>query len=152
VASMYGAHNTYDIFDKLAEKEPRFSHTVLSPGDEKRFQKEFTGSPWYKDFVMRNKEDPLKNPDYDYRGAWLGGKDVLDLNKPEAHGLSRDPKTKKWLKDPRAHGTSWKEFLLDKSLGTINPDAGDGKMTREEGAILLESFLKQMRRSQQYTF
>ena len=128
--------HTYDIFDEIASKEPKFKHTVLSPKEEKKFQKEFTSSPWYKDFVMRNKEDPLNNPDYDYRGAWKGG--ALDINTPQAHGLSRDPSTKKWLKDPRTHGTAWKEYYMEKT--GVNPD--EANLSRGDAAIQMESYLK----------
>ena len=127
---------TYDIFSQIADKQPKFAHTVLSPEEEQRFQKEFTTSPWYKDFVKSHKEDPLANPDYDYRGAWKGG--ALDLNTPQAHGLSRDPSTKKWLKDPRTHGTSWKEFFMNET--GINPD--EAGLSREEAAIQFESAMR----------
>tara|TARA_R100001530_G_scaffold10707_1_gene10584 strand:- start:75 stop:500 length:426 start_codon:yes stop_codon:yes gene_type:complete len=128
--------HTYDIFDEIASKEPKFKHTILSPKEEKKFQKEFTSSPWYKDFVMRNKEDPLNNPDYDYRGAWKGG--ALDINTPQTHGLSRDPSTKKWLKDPRTHDTAWKEYYMEKT--GVNPD--EANLSRGDAAIQMESYLK----------
>ena len=85
---------------------------------------------------MRNKEDPLNNPDYDYRGAWKGG--ALDINTPQAHGLSRDPSTKKWLKDPRTHGTAWKEYYMEKT--GVNPD--EANLSRGDAAIQMESYLK----------
>tara|TARA_R100001082_G_scaffold80283_3_gene47453 strand:+ start:2094 stop:2528 length:435 start_codon:yes stop_codon:yes gene_type:complete len=134
---------TYDIFDRYAQTLPEFEHTILSPEQEKRFQKEFTTSPWYKDFVKSNKEDPLANPDYDYRGAWLGGKDILDINKTlsehghEAHGKSRTAEGK-WLKNPRTHGTSWKEFFMNET--GINPD--EAGLSREEAAIQFESAIR----------
>lgn len=129
---------TYDIFSQIADKQPKFAHTVLSPEEEQRFQKEFTTSPWYKDFVKSHKQDPLANPDYDYRGAWLGGKEVLDLATPKAHGLSKDPNTRKWLKDPKTHDTAWKQFFMEET--EINPD--EAGLSRDEAAIQMESHIR----------
>ncbi len=135
--------HTYDIFDRYAQAQPEFEHTILSPAQEKKFKKEFTSSPWYKDFVKNYKEDPLANPDYDYRGAWLSGKEALDLSKTlsehgdEAHGKSKTPEGK-WLKNPKTHGTSWKEFFMNET--GINPD--EAGLSREDAAIQFESVMR----------
>jgi hypothetical protein len=137
-----------DLFDRLgtalqqSNSKSRFELTKLTPDLENRFMKEFTNSPWYRDFIQRSGgEKPNIGPssDYDYRGAWLdsfegaGGQITLDLNEPGAHGYSKS-KQGKWLKNPQTHETSWKQWYQE--ISGNNPD--ESNLPRELAAKIIK--------------
>ena len=133
-----------DLFDRLgtalqqSNSKSRFELTKLAPDLEERFIKEFTNSPWYRDFIKRTggeKPNIGPNSDYDYRGAWVSGS--LDLNEPGAHGYSKS-KQGKWLKNPQTHGTSWKQWYQE-----ITGDSPDEfNITREQAAGIIKGHME----------
>ena len=147
-----------DLFDRLgtalqqSNSKSRFELTQLHPELEERFLKEFTNSPWYRDFIKRNdgkKPDIGSNSDYDYRGAWLDDlinpvsqnkpNRTLDLNAtgPDAHGYSKDSRGK-WLKNPQTHNTSWKQWYSE--ITGTDPDKYN--VSREQAAGIIKGHME----------
>ena len=144
-----------DLFDRLgtalqqSDSQSKFELTKLAPDLESMFMKEFTNSPWYRDFIQRTggeKPNIGPNSDYDYRGAWLDGlmrgegQITLDLNKPGAHGYSKS-KQGKWLKNPETHKTSWKQWYQE--ITGNSPDKIN--ITREQAAGIIKGRMEMMK-------
>lgn len=89
------------IFGPLPEYKP----TVLSPRDEKNFQRWIRSTNWYKE----TNADISPNADFDYRGAYLAG---INPDDNDGHWGSVNPRTGRPLKDPKRHPTWWKEEFV----------------------------------------
>lgn len=96
---------------------------LMAQGQESRFLREITKSPWFSEFVRSYGERPdlSRNADYDYRKAWAAGlrpePDPYDNNR--YHWPSSLP-SGELLKSPN-HQTLWKEQYM-RATGQ-NPDA-----------------------------
>lgn len=92
----------------------------LPPAEERRFKQEFTGTPFYHEFVKKFGELPNPDdPNYDYRRAWKAG---IQPEQNKVDGLYHWPdatSSGEWLKSPR-HPTAWMNPFM-KQYG-INPD------------------------------
>lgn len=120
-----------DVFDDILA-HARYERLELPEDMENKFQDEFFSSPWAKAFSRRHGKPPLLEGDYDYRRAWQDK--ALDLNDPNAHGLSVSPESGIWLKDPLAHPTSWMEVFAGTGLG--DPE----RMSRPAAARVMKEF------------
>lgn len=154
-----------DLFDRLgtalqqSNSRSKFELTKLSPELESKFIKEFTSSPWFRDFIKKTGghiPDISSTSDYDYRGAWLddtlypvGSVDAkgekkshkildLDATGPKAHGYSKDFANRKWLKNPQTHDTSWMQWYSE--IMRKNPEKTN--LTREKAAQIIEGKMK----------
>ena len=156
-----------DLFDRLgtalqqSKSESKFKITKLAPDLEKIFIKDFTNSPWYRDFIKRSggeKPDIGPNSDYEYRCAWLDDlinpvsqdkpNRTLDLTAtgPNAHGYSKDSRGK-WLKNPQTHNTSWKQWYSE----ITGSDPDEYNVSREDAAAIIKGHIE-MRKPQDDTW
>lgn len=96
---------------------------LMAQGQESRFLREITKSPWFSEFVKEHGERPdlSRSADYDYRKAWAAGvrpePDPYDGNR--YHWPSSLP-SGEMLKSA-THPTLWKEQYM-RATGQ-NPDA-----------------------------
>jgi len=96
---------------------------IMAQGQESRFVRGISSSPWFSEFSKQYGERPdiSRNADYDYRKAWNAGvrpePDPYDANR--FHWPSSLP-SGEMLKS-ETHPTAWKELYM--RMTGKNPDA-----------------------------
>ena len=99
---------------ELSDGPSNWKPITLPAAEEQKFQKDFRGSEFFKEFKQRYGEEPNLDGDYDYRGWWKSsGLKATRHQDGTLHGPSKTPDGK-WLKAPD-HKTAWMETFMAKT-------------------------------------